>query len=306
MDRGIRQILRNNRTDQVHMTSHRIELEAAITSCSVARRFVVETLVDANDELRLDAELLTSEIVTNALLHATGPVVLEVYANRGTYRIAVSDDSPIPPSCKGYRADDATGRGVEMMDVLAAAWGWYLSGGGKVVWFDLPEPFGVSVQPNPLPVCHDEPFPNGSSISLLNAPVQAMIRTAAHYDALYREFRLILELDPSHLQAIPGRLLALIDSLGTSYSGYGHSVEDAWFTALRDNRESVDLHFRCPPEAAPFVLQYNEMLDEADDYCQQAEFLTVAPTEEALKVRQWAFSQLAGQCVGDTPVPWAG
>ncbi len=287
-------------------TSRTIELKAGLASCLVARRFVVETLRDATDDLRSEAELLTSEVVSNALLHTTGSVVVEVQANEGAYRISVSDDSPNPPSQKGYQSDDATGRGIELVNVLAAAWGWYPCDVGKVVWFDLPKPFTASVQPSPPPRFHDDPYPAGSPISLLNAPVQAMIRTAAHYDALYREFRLILELDPSRRQATPGRLLALIDNLGTSYLGSGNSAEEAWFSALRDNRQSVDLHFRFPAEAAPLVLRYNHLLDEADDYCQRAELLTVAPTDEALLVRRWTFTQLAGQCAGDSPTPWVG
>ena len=92
-----------------------------------------------------------------------------------------------------------------------------------------------------------------------------MIRTAADYDALYREFRLILELDPSHRQAVPGRLLSLIDALGASFLGFGRSAEEVWDTAVRKNRETVDMHFRIPSEAGPAVVRYNQLLDDADD-----------------------------------------
>ncbi len=132
-----------------------------------------------------------------------------------------------------------------------------------------------------------------------------MIRTAADYDALYREFRLILELDSSHLQAVPGRLLSLIDELGTSFLGVGRAAEDTWYTALRENRDTVDLHFRFPAEAGPAVALYNQLLDEADDYCQRAELLTIAPTDEAVAVRGWAFGQVVDQCQGEPPTPWS-
>ena len=49
------------------------------------------------------------------------------------------------------------------------------------------------------------PIRTGRLSTLLDAPIQPMIRTAAHYDALYREFRSALELDPSRLEAVPGR-----------------------------------------------------------------------------------------------------
>ena len=287
------------------MSSQRIELAADVSSCSSARRFVQETLAQAADDLRANASLLTSEVVTNAVLHASGPVTVEVHQKGSAYRIAVSDRSTTLPTEKGYRADDATGRGLQLLDCLAAAWGWERTGTGKVVWFDLPVPVDGSLPPRARRKSYDDPYPSGTPIALLEAPIQEMIRTAAHYDGLYREFRLILELDPSHLRAVPGHLLSLIDELGTSFLGFGRSAEEVWETAVRENRDTVDVHFRFPSEASPAVVRYNQLLDEADDYCQRAELLTIAPTDEALAVRRWAFGQVVCQCDGEPPTPWS-
>jgi anti-sigma regulatory factor (Ser/Thr protein kinase) len=287
------------------MPIHKLELPAEVASCSSARRFVQEALNQATEELRADALLLVSELVANAVLHASGPLCLELLQKGSTYRIAVSDGSPTPPTAKGYRTDDATGRGVHLLDSLAAAWGCKRIGTGKVVWFDLPVPFddssprGTGRRSN-----DDDPYPNGVPVVLLDAPIQAMIRTSAHYDALYREFRLILELDPSHLEAVPGRLLSLIDKLGSSFLGVGRAVEKTWDTAVEENREMIDLHFRLPAEVGSVVLQYNEFLDEADDYCRRDELLTIAPSDEAVAVRAWALGQIVSQCQGDAPRPW--
>ena len=152
---------------------------------------------------------------------------------------------------------------------------------------------------------YDDPYPNGTPIALLGAPVHEMIRTGADYDVLYREFRLILELDPSHRQAVPGRLLSLIDQLGTTFLGYGRTAVETWETAVRENHDTVDVHFRFPPTFGPAVEWYDHLLDEADDYCQRAELLTIAPTDEALAVRRWAFGQVACQCRGEAPTPWS-
>ena len=287
------------------MPSQKIELAADVASCSTARRFVRETLAQAADDLRANALLLISEVVTNAVLHARGPVTVEVQQKGGAYRIAVSDRSKAAPTEKGYRTDDATGRGLQLLECVAAAWGWERTSTGKVVWFDLPVPVDGSLSPGSGCKSYDDPYPSGTPIALLEAPVQEMIRTAAHYDGLYREFRLILELDPSHLRAVPGRLLRLIDQLGTSFLGYGRSAEEEWETAVRENRDTVDVHFRFPAEAGPAVVRYNQLLDEADDYCQRAELLTIAPTDEALAVRRWAFGQVACQCHGEPATPWS-
>jgi anti-sigma regulatory factor (Ser/Thr protein kinase) len=286
------------------MTTQKIELAPEVASCSRARRFVLASLAHAPDDMRDDASLLVSEVVTNALLHAHGPVTVEVRQRGGGCRIAVSDGSSTGPAEKGYRADDATGHGLQLLERVATAWGWERTDSGKQVWFDLGRPVG-DAPPSPERESYEDPYPNGRPIALLNAPVQAMIRTGAHYDAIYREFRLILELDASGRRAVPGRLLGLIRVMGTSFLGYGRPAEDAWEAAVRDDRETVDVHFRLPPEFAPAIEHYDQLLDEADEYCRQAALLTVAPSDEALAVRRWAFGQVVRQCLGKPPSPWS-
>jgi anti-sigma regulatory factor (Ser/Thr protein kinase) len=285
--------------------TQKIELPGDVASSSAARQFVHAALAQESEDLRSDASLLVSEVVTNAVLHASGPVGIEVLHKDGTYRVVVSDRSKTPPAEKGYQRDDATGRGMQLLECLAAAWGCKRTSTGKIVWFDLPVLFDGSSPRGTGRRSNDDPYPNGLRIALLDAPIQPMIRTAAHYDALYREFRLILELDPSHRQAVPGRLLRLIDGLGSSFLGVGRAVEETWDTAVAENRDSVDLQFRLPPEAGSAVLQYNRLLDEADEYCRRAELLTIAPTDEAVAVRSWAFGQIVSQCQGEAPRPWS-
>ena len=286
------------------MPSQKIELEADVASCSIARQFLQDALASASDDLRDDASLLLSEVFTNAVLHAVGPIAVEVEQRDRGYRIAVSDRSIEPPVEKGYRTDDATGRGLRLLDIVAADWSWERTAFGKVVWFDLPVPLQPPTLHRAKRGSSDDPYPNGTEIALLDAPVQEMIRTGAHYDAVYREFRLILELDPSRRQAVAGRLLGLIDELGTSFVGFGRSAEDTWETAVREEWPSVNLRFRLPAQAAFFVEHYDELLDEADSFCQRAELLTLAPSDEALAVRRWAFGEVIRQCRGGAPTPW--
>ena len=287
------------------MLSRKIDLSGDVTSCALARQFVEVALDGAIEDLRQRAFLLTSEVVTNSVLHAGGPVSIAVHQAGNAYRICVSDRSKSPPAQKEYQPDDATGRGLHLLDCLAAAWGWHETPEGKVVWFDLPVPLAHPLTAAAVRGPLEEPYPDGAPIALLCAPVAEMIRTAAHYDALYREFRLILELDRSHLDAVPGRLLGLIDELGSSFLGFGNSVGMEWETAVRERRDSVDLHFRLPVDFAPIISRYNDLLDEADDYCRSAQLLTVAPSVEALAVRRWVFGQVVCQCRGQAPRPWS-
>jgi anti-sigma regulatory factor (Ser/Thr protein kinase) len=84
------------------------------------------------------AALLTSEAVTNALLHASDRARLRVRAAPEGLLVEIEDDSEALP--RGPRASDPDalgGRGLRLVDELATRWGYYPSRPGKVVWFHL-------------------------------------------------------------------------------------------------------------------------------------------------------------------------
>ncbi|WP_306802597.1 ATP-binding protein [Streptomyces sp. DH8] len=85
------------------------------------------------------AELLVSELVTNALIHTRHGAVVTATATSARLRVEVQDfaseDLPAPyvPN-----ADDGThGRGLILVRSLADAWGVEAQVLGKVVWFEL-------------------------------------------------------------------------------------------------------------------------------------------------------------------------
>ncbi|WP_435811280.1 ATP-binding protein [Streptomyces termitum] len=84
------------------------------------------------------AELLTSELVTNALVHTGQGAVVTATVVPENLRVEVRDFEPgldrppVPP------ADDGTsGRGLFLVRELADSWGVEERGTGKVVWFEL-------------------------------------------------------------------------------------------------------------------------------------------------------------------------
>lgn len=86
-----------------------------------------------------DAELLASELATNAVLHARTPyeVVVSTVGADG-FRVAISDDDPTPPVAVALDSEDAlNGRGVALVVSLAKRWGCEENAGGKTVWFEL-------------------------------------------------------------------------------------------------------------------------------------------------------------------------
>ena len=85
-----------------------------------------------------DATLLTSELVTNTVVHAGTRCQLRVRRARDRVRVEVedeNDDVPVPRPCS---VDDEHGRGLALVSTLALAWGVDPREHGKVVWFELP------------------------------------------------------------------------------------------------------------------------------------------------------------------------
>ncbi|MGP2436757.1 ATP-binding protein [Streptomyces sp. JW3] len=94
------------------------------------------------------AELLATELVSNAVRHTKGPAALRVrWAPPGTLRIGAWDSDPQPPepSSPALRAEEMEeGRGLALVRACSDGWGWYpLAGGGdrgKYVWCELGRP----------------------------------------------------------------------------------------------------------------------------------------------------------------------
>lgn len=84
------------------------------------------------------AELLTSELVTNALVHTDRDAILTATLRPGRLRVEVRDFVGRRPKLNVPNADDSThGRGLLLVQSLADAWGVRAHGVGKVVWFEL-------------------------------------------------------------------------------------------------------------------------------------------------------------------------
>jgi hypothetical protein len=84
------------------------------------------------------AALLTSELVTNAIRHETGPAVVLVIAwSCGELRVDVHDTACSLPMVADLPADAETGRGLLLVAALSAEWGCYRTPAGKAVYFTL-------------------------------------------------------------------------------------------------------------------------------------------------------------------------
>ena len=121
-----------------------LELPPSRESPRAARRFVEETLADWGREELLDTvTLLVSELVGNAVLHTTSEVQLSVRLVADRLRVDVVDRSTALPRRRAAGADDQTGRGSDLVEILATAWGVSGRPDGKSVWFEIALPTAV-------------------------------------------------------------------------------------------------------------------------------------------------------------------
>ena len=113
-------------------------LPPAAVSARDARRFVNDALHRLGFEAHADtAALLVSELVTNAVLHAHSVLTVRVLRQSAALRVEVEDGSGLAPVQRQFSEDSATGRGLLLVEALAASWGTSPTAAGKVVWFEL-------------------------------------------------------------------------------------------------------------------------------------------------------------------------
>jgi two-component sensor histidine kinase len=113
-------------------------LAAETLSARRARHFVVDAVHRLGMEAVADAAaLLTTELVTNAVLHGQGEVAVRVSNQADAVRIEVDDDSAAAPELRSFGTHAATGRGMLLVEALSRAWGCDPNGAGKTVWFEL-------------------------------------------------------------------------------------------------------------------------------------------------------------------------
>lgn len=118
-----------------------LDVPAAPQSAGEARRFVQAQLDDW--DLRVDDDgvvLMVSELVTNAGLHANSDARVRLVDQGDCLRIEVTDTSTTPVQLRSHQTGSETGRGLRIVDALAARGGVDAAADGKTVWFEVVVP----------------------------------------------------------------------------------------------------------------------------------------------------------------------
>jgi anti-sigma regulatory factor (Ser/Thr protein kinase) len=113
-------------------------LAADLAAVRRARHFVRNHCLAAgvSEDVADTIELLTSETVTNAIIHGRSEARLRALVRPDVVRVEIGDDNARHPQ-RAERNDQALdGRGLDIVELLARSWGVHDEEGGKVVWFE--------------------------------------------------------------------------------------------------------------------------------------------------------------------------
>ncbi|MGC0329011.1 anti-sigma regulatory factor (Ser/Thr protein kinase) [Streptomyces sp. SAI-170] len=127
--------------------SWRVALPHSTAAVPVARALVRSALTEGEHGADCDtAELLTAELVANAVEHTAGPAPIELVVRLGPTgcQVEVHDPDPEPPGDLAHAADEVPdvwqegGRGLLLIRALSSSCGHRPTESGKAVWFRLP------------------------------------------------------------------------------------------------------------------------------------------------------------------------
>jgi anti-sigma regulatory factor (Ser/Thr protein kinase) len=90
-----------------------------------------------DDDLLADAQLVVSELATNAVIHANSPFSVSVRCEGSAVHVRVRDESPRLPVVREPGPAALFGRGMRLIATVSSVWGVEPTDGGKVVWADL-------------------------------------------------------------------------------------------------------------------------------------------------------------------------
>lgn len=114
-------------------------LPAAPSSAPLSRRYVTDVLQhwQVGEDALETAALLVTELVSNATRHSDAAIELRLELLEGRLRVSVFDDSHRLPQVADASLDETSGRGLQLVEMLASAWGVETEDRGKAVWFEL-------------------------------------------------------------------------------------------------------------------------------------------------------------------------
>ncbi|MFL5337438.1 MAG: ATP-binding protein, partial [Geminicoccaceae bacterium] len=276
--------------EQRHVT-----LPPAPESARQARRFVADVLTGAGAHELIDtATLLTSELVTNGIVHAHTELRVVVEATPHWARVEVIDGNPMLPARRGYDAQAQTGRGLEMVELLAADFGMEpLIDDGKRVWFR------VGSAPLQTHGYADASDPRGETVLLClrHLPITLYSAWQEHADAILREAMLVA------LNNNGGELPEDFALASQALSALGAGTTDV-FSTDHDSGTHLDVDVELPRDLVACFPVLRDVLRRCSEMSTSGQLLVPPSLPEIQAVRRWVCDEVGRQTQDLPPRPW--
>lgn len=261
-----------------------------------------------------DAALVAAELLANAVQHGAAPVRICVGGHADGVRIEVRDGNPRPPVRPAPSTTNMTGRGLALVDAVAARWGVERDPeGGKLVWAELETSTPVDVPVVDVDallaawqdgeVTADERY----TVVLGDVPTDLLIAAKAHIDNLVRELSLAAASASAPGEVVTEHLARLIETVVHGFSDARDAIKRQALAAVRRSEQRTRLTLHLPPSAAQAGEAYLAALDEADAYSRAARLLTLETPAAHRLFRRWyveaVVRQLTELAAGGQPTP---
>jgi GAF domain-containing protein len=256
-----------------------LRLPARSASVAVARHAVRDAAEQwaVPEAVVLDAEMVVSELVTNAVLHARTDCELSIEPRPPGLRLAVTDhDDTAPllpaafvPLAEGLLtgraegdqalvdllAERATGRGMAIVDALSSTWGVETRWPGKVVWAELgTQAERAALQPARPTAARKRDV---RTVRLIAVPVRLLVQSDNAVSALLRELQLAIVDHPGGRRIaealITGDVIARIEAAT-------RPRERAVHAALARADHLVDLDLELPVAVPGTLAEVDELM----------------------------------------------
>ena len=276
---------------------------ASDADVSKARRAVREALQGHPEEAVDRAEIVMSELATNALFHGGGVAAATIAIEGGIARIEVGDYSRRAPLLAAGSPDAMTGRGLDLVVRIVAQWGVLPASHGKVVWAEVdtreapPDNRSAKDILDAWPDLLDDPDDVVRvPISLGEVPTELLVAAKRHIDNLVREFELAAGGGRSGTTApLPTALGELLDRVVNRFEDARLEIKRQATEAARAGASHTRLELKLPLDIADAAQEYLHALDEIDGYSRANRLLTLETPPQHRVFRHWYVGEIVRQ-----------
>ncbi|HXH79898.1 ATP-binding protein [Nocardioides sp.] len=256
------------------------------------------------------AELVVSEVVTNAIVHTGADIEVAASLDEDGLRVEVADSSTHLPVVASYDSLAMTGRGLRLVAELTDQWGVETRPDGKTFWFHL----GLSVRGEGL---HDLEISgadlsaparggrgNDVTVELLNMPARMHEAWQEHAKSLLRDL-LLLGIDVAASDELEAHAAAM-DALAILEEQVGTEAPDTEPDplALTPEPATVKVRVVVPQGSVPHFETLDKQLDSALSLAHAGRLLAPPSQPEFDAFRRWIADQVREQAEGGPPRPW--